>query len=672
MPSLQIQDFSGGLWIPGEAGSSNEQPGFAVPSNALLKADNVEYLPSGGVRGRRGRTLRNGTVLADTEILALWRHYGRTGQASSIKTPTNATNDSSVGSVAWSDAQYSFSSSEVPAYVTLTAGQISRYLYLSRLYFAVPTDATITGVQVDVLRSAQAGGSGAIRDSSIRLTKDGTAVGDSKALTDQNWPDTGYEWQSYGGPADLWGTTLTPAEVNAVAFGVMLSVTATAAMTAQVDLVRITVWYTTASDTRRFLVATRKDWGSYVSTRLWHEASTGYFTQLGAASYTSHRPTFVFWPARNMSFVFTGGQELLTYNGALAAVVPSIVADVTMTPRTGPYAALFKDRLYATDPAELNYSVYASEILDETTWKPDAHLNVSDPQGGTIQGLEAWGDSLWILKDTSIWRWTGDVSLDAGIAPLSQVSDRGCVAPATVQVTPWGVVYLSADGLYAMTGEGEIELSAPIRSLFASRSTQNVYTTAVGVYHARRDCYYLKLDPTQDECYVLHRVQVPARGGVQSVFAWARIPILPLNAGCSWAGEQDQGELFAGGLDGFIRELDTGTTDEGTAIAASLQTMFRPLSPDRVLGRVYEAEAIYRGTLALTGSLYYDQATSGQVALALGTAVAAPAFQYPKETVVDLANLGRFVSVGVENASDGPEFELHELSLSMQLRSRRR
>jgi hypothetical protein len=676
MPSLKFNDFSSGLWIPADGDSVDPQPGFAVPENALLVADNVEYLSSGGVRGRRGRTLRTASAIPNAdEVVGLWRHYGRRGQLSSVKSPRIATTDGSYGVVDWANEVQTLAEDGVPATVTLPVdSQLSYYLRWRSFGFAVPADATITGIQVQVRRCQEGNASsGAVRDVRLKLSKTaGVLVGDNKASLFSNWPIDDYQWATYGGATDLWGTTWTPAEINAGAFAVYFSVGSTHGdEVAQVDCARVTVFYTTAEDYRHFLAAVTRS----TFLEVWREnpVAAGSFTKLVQTKYAGYHPRFVYWPARNMTFIFCGGSTLYSYNGVvLEDVLGEVVADVTMTPRTGPHATLYKDRLYATDPNELNYSIYACDILDETIWRPEAHLNVSDPQGGRITGLEAWGDSLWIFKETSIWRWTGDVSLELGIGSLVQVSDRGCIAPATIQITPWGIIYLASDGLYAVTLDGDVALSAPIRPLFASRTTQSIYTSAIGVYHERREAYYLKLNPTADECYVLHRVRMPTTEGEAISLAWSRIPVLPVNAGCTWPGEQDKGEVFFGDRDGKIWEADVGSQDVGDPIATVIQTPFRALSTERVLGRAYEIEAIYRGTKALSGDLRYDQSVGSQVEVALGAAVVAPAFQYPLQTIVNQVQLGRTVSVKLENSADGPEYELHEINLSLHLRSRRR
>ena len=66
---MEMRNFLGGLWLPSFFGDQ-------APANGLLAADNIEYMPSGAVRGRRGRVLY-GTVPA--KAVSLWRHYPRTG-----------------------------------------------------------------------------------------------------------------------------------------------------------------------------------------------------------------------------------------------------------------------------------------------------------------------------------------------------------------------------------------------------------------------------------------------------------------------------------------------------------------------------------------------------------------------------------------------------------------
>ena len=64
---------------------------FAIPIKALLQADNIEYLPSGAVQGRRGTTKLNSSALAGAGN-SLWRHYPRTGSATTLVGVTDGSN----------------------------------------------------------------------------------------------------------------------------------------------------------------------------------------------------------------------------------------------------------------------------------------------------------------------------------------------------------------------------------------------------------------------------------------------------------------------------------------------------------------------------------------------------------------------------------------------------
>ena len=83
-----------------------------------------------------------------------------------------------------------------------------------------PSGATILGVQFWLKRSPQFNAHA--RDHDVLLIKGGTFVGPNHAQTSL-WPG-GVTQTSYGNAADLWGTTLTPADVSAANFGVGISV----------------------------------------------------------------------------------------------------------------------------------------------------------------------------------------------------------------------------------------------------------------------------------------------------------------------------------------------------------------------------------------------------------------------------------------------------------------
>jgi hypothetical protein len=141
-----------------------------------------------------------------------------------------------------------------PAYVDLAAYPTcsgvfqcyySQYVTISGFGFSIPSTATITGIRVEISKKVSQPVT-TIHDSIVRLVKSTGPVGNSIVSTVQ-WPMT-FTYQTHGDSTNLWGTTWTPAEINSPSFGVYYRITnGNIDQTAQMDHVRITVYYNTAS-----------------------------------------------------------------------------------------------------------------------------------------------------------------------------------------------------------------------------------------------------------------------------------------------------------------------------------------------------------------------------------------------------------------------------------------
>ncbi len=163
--------------------------------------------------------------------------------------PSAGANNTSIGTRTWSNTSNIVSSNNSDASVSLSNNQISNYLVATGFRFAIPADATINGITVNVERAeGNRSSSVYIRDNSIMMVKGGAIVGTNQANTTANWP-TADTSASYGSTTDLWGQTWTPADINASNFGVAVSArgyasSGTSTETAYVDNIRITVTYT--------------------------------------------------------------------------------------------------------------------------------------------------------------------------------------------------------------------------------------------------------------------------------------------------------------------------------------------------------------------------------------------------------------------------------------------
>ncbi len=170
----------------------------------------------------------------------------------SVSGPNNVgtgANVSGVGTVNWSNPGRITANDGLNATATINiVTNTTKYLQGTNYGFAIPTDATINGIEVSIERKSSASTLGlSVNDNVVKLIKAGTIVGDNKKLT-ADWL-TAMTVANYGGGADLWGTTWTPSEINASDFGVALSVNTDAILnrTASVNYIQVTITYTPAT-----------------------------------------------------------------------------------------------------------------------------------------------------------------------------------------------------------------------------------------------------------------------------------------------------------------------------------------------------------------------------------------------------------------------------------------
>lgn len=134
-----------------------------------------------------------------------------------------------------------------------TAGAETRKMEATQFGFSIPSNATIVGFRVRIKGKQNSGIADTGNTVKVGLTKDGTALVGSYdtdfAFTTTN---TAYERSDGSTETNLFGTTWTPAEVNASTFGVLIVAESdgSATIADQVDVVQVKVFYTlTASVT---------------------------------------------------------------------------------------------------------------------------------------------------------------------------------------------------------------------------------------------------------------------------------------------------------------------------------------------------------------------------------------------------------------------------------------
>jgi hypothetical protein len=156
--------------------------------------------------------------------------------------PDVGANVTGIGTVAWSNPNRIYVSDDSRSSTTLDNSEVSNYLKGTDYDFAIPTNATILGIQVTIGRRASQ--DYRIFDNQVKLVKNNTITGDNKAESTIPWPTTEADY-SYGGASDLWGTTWTPADINNINFGAVVAVTCSRSSNVQaaVDYITISVTY---------------------------------------------------------------------------------------------------------------------------------------------------------------------------------------------------------------------------------------------------------------------------------------------------------------------------------------------------------------------------------------------------------------------------------------------
>lgn len=160
-------------------------------------------------------------------------------------TPTSCADVSGVGSRSWSNPANAQAQDTNYATVGVSDNEISHYLQCSGYGFSIPTGAVINGMTVTVRRMVDNNG-GSPQDYSVRLLK-ASAVQGSDYASGTTYP-TSFGTATYGGGADLWGSTWSAADINNAGFGVAFSAekngTSGSSRAVSVDVIGVAVNYT--------------------------------------------------------------------------------------------------------------------------------------------------------------------------------------------------------------------------------------------------------------------------------------------------------------------------------------------------------------------------------------------------------------------------------------------
>jgi len=210
-----------------------------------------------------------------------------------------------------------------------TAGNATDYLQCTNFGFALPANAIINGITLDISRRSNRTSNGGSNDFAVRLVKAG-AIGTADRSTTTIYTTIDVT-EAHGGATDLWGDTWTPADINNANFGMAFRAIKPsnngASHLIEVDFVQITVDYTLAN----VILTANGQTGTATAT-------VGVPVQMDATAYSCPAPaTIVQW---RDTWYIDGVQQSSTSSSSTTCTRSPITQNYTFA-ATGTYSVMF-------------------------------------------------------------------------------------------------------------------------------------------------------------------------------------------------------------------------------------------------------------------------------------------------------------------------------------------
>ena len=207
------------------------------------------------------------------------------------------------------------------------------------------------------------------------------------------------------------------------------------------------------------------------------------------------------------------------------------------------------------------------------------YIDINPNDGSEITGSVIYYNHFVMTKERSIW------SIEpTDYQPIYRDLSIGCIAPRSLVVTPYGIIFLSHEGivLYDLSHVDKL-FGLPVKSLLFAHSL-NTLTDAVGFYE--KDHYYLFYGTNNTNglaCYLPRKDK-----------GWTKLIGYNVQNVSIWAG--DNNEIYFGDKDGYVKRMFNGNVDLETNISSSFQTAdfnYALFEHDKRLQRYYlQARAI--------------------------------------------------------------------------------
>lgn len=296
---------------------------------------------------------------------------------------------------------------------------------------------------------------------------------------------------------------------------------------------------------------------------------------LSATYSNDYQPDFAI---ASDSIVFTTGKQGNPWVWDGTGCIKKLITSGMANQATGTVVEYHKNQLFVTGDTDYPSRVYFSDLGDITSYYRTDFFDVQTTDGSKVRSLCSAFDSLYIFKDKSIWRLSGD-ERDSFRLQL-MVSGIGTISNGSVKVVNNYIYFTTAqndiavyDGAYTCKFISQ-KIRGTIGDLNFQRATNNI-SAAFSTYKYNDFDYYVST--TLSGSTTNNRILVFDT----QHSAWTKFKGINANAMCVGDNDTFQNALYFGDYSGYVyrypstKYIDGSVATEGTVASVAIASFYQ-------------------------------------------------------------------------------------------------
>ena len=304
---------------------------------------------------------------------------------------------------------------------------------------------------------------------------------------------------------------------------------------------------------------------------------------------------------------FTGTPTLVGVDGANRPFryFNSTYSTITSAPSDvigATHVVQFKNHLFFAKGTNLTFTAPYTDT-DFTPANGAGTINLTH----TVTGLIVFREQLIIFSTNQIHRLVGNTISDFQLQPIS--ADIGCVRTDTIQEVGGDIAFLGPDGVRLLSATDRI---GDFGFAVASRPIQSEVDNLVSSNTSFTSCVIRGKNQYRLFGYATNRTAATSVGVIATQFAdqtaqgmaWAEINgILAYVADGIYSSVDSSEKIIFANKDGYVYNLESGNSFDGSAIPAQYFTPHLPLSDPRVRKTLYKLTTYVNPEGSISGTV---------------------------------------------------------------------